>query len=162
VELYCKTNIQQTTVKFGSQLSRYAKTIPQRRVILYHLQNSCAILHSKTALHSCLTTDCPRQPSTTNSRPQYTATYLFTCRTELHYTSFNNRLSLAICHPQLTPINVLDSESTISVTVETIGNLSQLSNTTIKFSLLWKRQAGSTSQYYLDELRLQMVISLEG
>jgi hypothetical protein len=36
--------------RFGSQLSKHNKTIPQ------HLHNTRAILHSKTSLHICLTT----------------------------------------------------------------------------------------------------------
>jgi hypothetical protein len=45
-------NIQITTVKFGSQLSKHVKTIPQRMVVIQRLHNSRAILHSKTVFHS--------------------------------------------------------------------------------------------------------------
>jgi hypothetical protein len=94
MDLCCNTDIPMTTVKFGSQLSEHAKTVPWRIVVLYHLHNLRVILHSKTVLHSkrlsvtifqneqrpicstmnrttlALTIDCPSQSLTTNWLPQ--------------------------------------------------------------------------------------------
>jgi hypothetical protein len=56
--------------------------------------------------------DCPWQSPTTNSRLQHTVTCLanrWPCSTLYCATSFNNRLSLAVCRPQLTRTNVQDS-----------------------------------------------------
>jgi hypothetical protein len=119
------------TLKFGSQLSKHAKTISQ----------CCPLSPSQFTCYSSFqgstpqlsNNNCPWQPFTMNSRPHCTAAYLihhWPCSTLNCAT-----LASAVDCPSysVTQNWVQDSELTIRVILEMIGSLSPLfSNTTMK------------------------------